>query len=60
MTQQPNTNPHTQREQQHTNDSTGADLISDSRVCGVRQNSYLKQVKLGTLEYSGENHVTVV
>ena len=60
MTQRPNTNPHTQREQQQTNDSSGADLITNLRVRGVRQNSYLKQAKLGTLEYSEENQVIVV
>ena len=38
----------------------GADLISNFRVRGVRQNSHLKQAKLGTFEYSGVNQAITV
>ena len=39
---------------------TGADLISKFRVRGVRQNSHLKQAKMGTLEYSGVDQAITV
>ena len=34
--------------------------FSNFRVRGVRQNSHLKQAKLGTLEYSGVNQAITV
>ena len=38
----------------------GRTWFSSFRVCGVLQNSHLKQAKLGTLEYSGVNQAITV